>query len=200
MTANRNIPDTSPIGDGYKIRYLVLNGTNGPITNLRCLHGCCDILWNSDVLLEDMSQGATSAVQTFTSLALWPDVWLVAFRRQGQLYFNSRGIGGNVSQASTGGLCVIHVSDARFQVLPPCEAVDFFTFDLPFIPGTPTSPEDARQRNQEADGAKKADDATVGEEYPGLFVVINATNEPITDVMVKHECETKSATYQRAQL
>jgi len=194
-------PDTLPaVGADYEARYLVINGTNAPLTRVSCIHACYDMPRTNEASAVALGSGESSFVQTLHGVVLRPDFWQVAFIRNGIMYVNITIAEGDVTRASTGCLCVVALFVDQFIVLPPRSWPTFFGYDLPHWPvanaeEVPShSPHDV---TCEASGQKKVYGVGVNDEIKGSFIVINATNGPITDVVVVHKCNDKEETVNR---
>ena len=104
----------------------------------------------------------------------------------------------DVPVGNKGSLCVIALFASKFYVLPPQSWYKSFSYDLPFWPKanheevSSHSPDDERC---ETSGQKKVYGVGVNEDIKGSFVVINATNGPITDVVVVHTCNGKDDSF-----
>ena len=68
MTVNMNTTDTPPVGKDYEVRYLVINGTNDPITRVSCIHACYDISWTTEAAAPALTPGEQSLVQVSRSV------------------------------------------------------------------------------------------------------------------------------------
>jgi len=61
--------DTLPaVGEDYEVRYLVINGTNDPITRASCIHACYDISWTTEAAAPALTPGEPSLVQVSRSV------------------------------------------------------------------------------------------------------------------------------------
>ena len=192
-------PDTPPaVGIDYDARYLVINGTNDPLTRVSCIHASYDMPRTNEASAVALGSGESIAVQTLHGVVLRPDFWQVAFIRNGIMYVNITVAEGDVTRASEGCLCVVALFEDQFIVLPPRSWPTFFGYDLPRWPvanavAIPShSPHDV---TCEASGQKKVYGAGVNDDIKGSFVIINATNGRINDVAVVHMCNGKADTF-----
>ena len=194
--------DTPPaVGKDYEARYLVINGTSDPITRVSCIHACYDISWTNEASAPALIPGESSPVQILRAVVLRQDLWNVSFIRNGSMYASMTTARWDVPVGNAGGLCVVSLFASQFYVLPSQSWYKAFSYDLPFWPKatnpeevSPHSPDDERC---ETSGQKKVYGVGVNEEIRGSFVVINATNGPITDVVVIHTCNGKDDTVNR---
>jgi len=192
MTVDRNAPDTSSVRKDYEARYLVINGTNDPITRVICIHACYDISWTNEASAPALLPGEPSPVQTLRAAVLRQDLWHVSFIRNGSLYASMTTVRWDVPAGDANDLCVIAIFASRFYIIPPRKWNKAFSYDLPLWPQVSheevetISPDEVRC---ETSGEKKVCSVGINEEIKGSFVVINATNGPVTDVVVIHECD-----------
>lgn len=200
MTANTNITNTPSVGEDYELRYLVINGTNDPITRVSCLHACYDISWTREATASALDPGEPSPIQTFRSVVLRQDLWHVSFRRE-SIYASMTTARCDVPPGNAGGLCIVALFASIFYVLPPKSEFRVFNYEIPLWPQTANSGGDDASTSDEVhcevSGKKKVYGEGVNEDIKGNFVVINATNWPITDVEVIHKCNGKEDTVNR---
>ena len=203
-------PDTLPAVEAdYEARYMVVNCTNEVISGVVCIHSCAEAAWTNKVSAQVLGPAEATSVQTMRTRAWWADVWCVASTRQEILYVRG-GLGADVPRQGAGGLCIVTIGNHAFTIIPPAMEFlsrfsvkpPFFVFNARELPGnagkTVESANEAFKNTGETVEKDKHSVEGVDEEYTGSFTVINATNGPITDVRIMHECNGAPHTLREA--
>ena len=198
-------PDTLPaVGTDYGARYVVVNCTNEVISDVVCIHECAEISWTNKTAAPTLLPGEATPVQILRSRSLRVDTWCAALTRNGSMYVKGA-VDCNVTPTDAGGLCVIGLQEETVRIIPPHSDSDSFSFRPIFA----TTPE--QKKYMAADGSvpaeedpqagqKKTAGVGVNEDYSGGFVVINATNGPITDVHITHTCNEMVTPFKRFRM
>lgn len=176
----------------YSGRYIVINGTGVPIQDAQCLHQCGPNLNTTMISVPSLANGEATEACTLTSEEGRNDYWTPIFKA-GKVIFARPGKQCNVEEEDTGGLCLIALYNCVFSIIPPVSSYCLLNYYSAFIDrdcAALSGGED--QQPVHSDGIKKVPGEGVNEDYDGSFIVINATNGPITDVQVIHTCDGKS--------
>ena len=54
---------SSAVGEDYEARYMVVDGTNSPISRVSCVHICSEIVWTNETAASLLNPGELSPVQ-----------------------------------------------------------------------------------------------------------------------------------------
>ena len=80
-------PDTLlAVGGNYEARYMVVNCTNDPITDVVCIHECAEISWTNKAAAPALLPGEATPVQILRSRSLRGDTWCAALTRNESMY------------------------------------------------------------------------------------------------------------------